>query len=219
MGWEYRGLHTIGPEISEAFTSSGADVAEFTPPGQGYWGIHWGGGGVTPSGWGYWGIYTIGVGGVIGGHSHHWGGDTGGVCTIGVGHWGCLHHCSRDIGSIHTTIGRGPRGHSPLPQLPQCTAYLLTVFHRFSLRELRPSHLVPSPLDCPVQELLHLSLREDGGVPEQLVFILIDCVQKEDQGQLQACGSHLKKHTLTHHTHTPGPPSQHLQKTGAGLCV
>lgn len=65
-------------------------------------------------------------------------------------------------GGVHTT---------------QHAAYLLTIFHHFSLWELRPGRLVPSPLDCPVQELLHLPLREDVGVPQQLVIILINCLE------------------------------------------
>lgn len=91
LGWEYRGLHTIGPEISEAFTSSGADVAEFTPPGQGYWGIHRGGGVFTPSEWGHWGIYTIGVGGSL-----------EGIHTIGEGTLGLFAPSGWDIGGVYT---------------------------------------------------------------------------------------------------------------------
>ena len=82
-----------------------------------------------------------------------------------------LHHQGWDVGVLLPPSGQGHRG----VHTTQHTAYLLTIFHCFSLRELRPSHLVPSPLDRPVQELLHLPLREDIGVPQQLVFVLIDC--------------------------------------------
>lgn len=92
--------------------------------------------------------------------------------------------------SVHTTSRRGHRGCSHHPQVgtvgvhpAQHPAYLLTVFHRLPHRELRAGHLMPPPLDCAVQELLHLPLREDVGVPEQLVFVLIHCVAG-GQGQL-----------------------------------
>lgn len=83
------------------------------------------------------------------------------------------HHRGRNMGAFTPPPGQGCGGVYTI----QHAAYLLTIFHCFSLRKLRPSCLVPSPFDCPVQELLHLPLRENVRVPQQLVFILIDCLE------------------------------------------
>lgn len=68
------------------------------------------------------------------------------------------------------------------PWLPGCCStcgpYLLTVLHHLPLWDLGASHLLPPPLHCPVQELLHLPLWEHGGAPQQLVFIFIDCGER-----------------------------------------
>lgn len=73
-------------------------------------------------------------------------------------------------------LPRGPRRPpTPGPSSPRWRPHLLAVFHHLSLRKLRPSHLVPPPLHRPVQELLYFPLREDVGVPEQLVLVLVDC--------------------------------------------
>ena len=133
--------------------------------------------------------------------------------ATGVGISGCLyHHFPLDklffISICHhhtTTLAHLPNPllplHGPCPLTQGATApppsaplwqpHLLAVFHRFSLRELRPSHLVPPALHCPVQELLHLPLREDVGVPKQLVVILIDCGEGEP-------GSHHRHAACTH---------------------
>lgn len=57
---------------------------------------------------------------------------------------------------------------------------------------------MPPPLHCPVQELLHLPLGKDVGVPEQLVFILIDCAE--------GARSHVGTQ-VTSTDHFPGSPA------------
>lgn len=80
----------------------------------------------TPSGRDNEGIHTL-LGGAVRAHlPHHQGGSMQGAFTPPSGQ-GCV--------GVHTT---------------QHAAYLLTVFHHFSLWELRPGRLVPPPLDCPV---------------------------------------------------------------------
>lgn len=156
-------------------------------------------------------VFTPPSGGDIGCSHHHW------VGTLGV----FTPPPGRDISGAHTTIGwghhtfttspagdggrshhprRGRRAFTPPPRRgsgrshPQHLAYLLTVSHRLPHWELQAGYLVPPPRDRAVQELLHLSLREDAGVPEQLVFVLIPCAAG-GPGSAGARGPHLARST------------------------
>lgn len=124
-------------------------------------------------------------------------------------------------GVVYTTTRVGIWGY----HTTQHAAYLLAIFHCFSFRELRPSRLVPSPLDCPVQELLHLPLREDVGVPQQLVFVLIDCSERVARVR---CGHVVHTHSLKSACSLPQAPtrlattappknSYHLEEAATGL--
>ena len=85
------------------------------------------------------------------------------------------HHCPGQVVPLEFVTITQARWPPPHGCSTPRAAHLLAVFHCLSLGVLRLSHLVPPPLRRPVQELLHLPLRKDVGVPEQLVFILIDC--------------------------------------------
>lgn len=53
--------------------------------------------------------------------------------------------------------------------------HLLVVLHHLSFGQADAGQLVPLPLHRSVQELFHLPLGQDVGVPQQLIFVLVDC--------------------------------------------
>lgn len=85
------------------------------------------------------------------------------------------HHCPSQVDSMcHPTANC-----LTTPWLcPMCAPYLFTVFNHLALWNLGAGHLLPPPLHCPVQELLHLPLWEHAGAPQQLVFIFINCGER-----------------------------------------
>lgn len=124
-------------------------------------------------------------------------------------------------------------GHTVSPSnpwlLPACGPYLFTVLHHLALWDLGASHLLPPPFHCPVQEFLHLPLREHAGAPQQLVFIVIDCGERQEWqwtptvGEAGQAPGHLPWVALTPDTCSSASPMDaasngHSGKSQDALC-